>query len=276
MPELQHPAGPLYYEITDLAPPWVASPATIVFHHGVGITSEIWNDWLPLLADRYRLVRFDTRGFGRSAIPEPGFPWSLDLLAEDVLAVARAAGAERFHLVGESLGGTVGLYLATRHPTRLLGLAVCSTSHRGASINRVREWRDFIGRNGMTAWSAMMMPHRVDPDHVSPAAHRWFETEQARSAPHVTLELADLLIGTDLTADLPSIVAPLLVLAPEDSPFVPLALAREIHALVPGSELQVFAGVRHAIAYSHGRPCARALRAFLARRGLDEGGLTPR
>lgn len=272
MPELQRPAGSLYYESTDLTPPWVGSPPTIVFHHGVGITSEIWNEWLPLLADRYRLVRFDTRGFGRSTIPEPGFPWSLDLLAEDVLAVAQAAGASRFHLVGESLGGTVGLRLATRHAPALLSLTVCSTSHRGASIQRVREWRDFIGRNGMAAWSAMMMPHRADPERVSPAAYRWFETEQAKSASHVTLELADLLIGTDLSPELPTIGAPTLVLAPEASPFVPLAIAREIHALVPGSEIQVFTGVRHAIVFSHGRACARAVQEFLGRRSLDRGG----
>lgn len=276
MPELQRPAGPLHYDITDLTPPWVGPQPTIVFHHGVGITSAIWSTWLPVLADRYRLVRFDTRGFGRSSVPAPGFPWSLDLLAEDVLAVARAAGAEQFHLVGESLGGTVGLCLATRHAAALLSLTVCSTSHRGASIHRVREWRDFIGRNGMAAWSAMMMPHRLDPDHASPAACRWFEAEQAKSSPHVTLDLADLLIGTDLTRALPTITTPTLVLAPGASPFVPLALAREIHALVPGSEMQEFAGVRHAIAYSHGPSCARALREFLTRRGLgDRRGSRP-
>lgn len=268
MPELQRPAGPLHYEITDLTPPWAPPRPTIVFHHGVGITGAIWSAWLPVLAGRYRLVRFDTRGFGRSSVPAPGFAWSLDLLAEDVLAVARAAGAEQFHLVGESLGGTVGLWLATRQAPGLLSLTVCSTSHRGASIQRVREWRDFIGRNGMAAWSAMMMPHRLDPEQASPAAWRWFEDEQARSSPHVTLDLADLLIGTDLTPDLPAITTPTLILAPGASPFVPLAVAREIHALVPSSELQEFPGVRHAIAYSHGPACARALRAFLTRRGL--------
>lgn len=72
--------------------------------------------------------------------------------------------------------------------------------------------------------------------------------------------------------DLPAVTTATLVLAPEASPFVPLALAREIHALVAGSEIQVFAGVRHAVAFSHGRACARAVRDFLARRGLDAGG----
>ena len=86
----------LHYEVTDVTAPWHGEAETIIFHHGVGITSDIWLEWLAPLADRYRLVRMDCRGFGRSPIPPPGFPWSMAGLANDVLEVARAAGAERF------------------------------------------------------------------------------------------------------------------------------------------------------------------------------------
>src|SRR5207237_7769255 len=112
-----HGAGTMsvHYEVTDVTAPWNGEPETIIFHHGVGITGDLWLEWLPILADRYRLVRLDMRGFGRSPVPAPGFAWSMDLLAEDTLAVARAVGAEHFHYVGESLGGTLGLYLAIRH-----------------------------------------------------------------------------------------------------------------------------------------------------------------
>jgi pimeloyl-ACP methyl ester carboxylesterase len=104
MATLARPHGPLHYEVTDVVAPWQDEPETILFHHGLGITSDIWLEWLAPLADRYRLVRFDCRGFGRSSVPGPGFAWSMELLAADALAVARAAGAERFHYVGESLG----------------------------------------------------------------------------------------------------------------------------------------------------------------------------
>jgi pimeloyl-ACP methyl ester carboxylesterase len=256
----------LSWDVVDLTAPWREPAGTILFHHGVGTTRHIWNDWLAPLADRYRLVRFDTRGFGesRTAVPREA-AWSLDLLADDAIAVADAAGAGRFHFVGESLGGTVGMYLATRTPDRLASLTTCSASHRGASIQRVREWREFVGAQGMAAWSAAMMERRFAPGSIDDARHAWFEREQARCPAEVTLDLADMLIGADLTLRLPSIRSPMLILAPAASPFVPLEVAREIHALVAGSEIQVFAGVRHGLAFSHARQCAAALSGFLAR-----------
>ena len=80
------------------------------------------------------------------------------------------------------------------------------------------------------------------------------------------LALADVLMGTDLTAELGRIRVPTLLLAPGQSPFVPLAVMEEMHAAIPGSELQVFANARHGLPFSHGTACGRALRDFHARR----------
>jgi 3-oxoadipate enol-lactonase len=271
VPQLDRPGGgSLHYEVTVLTAPWREDPPTILFHHGVGITADLWLEWFPTLADRYRLVRFDMRGFGRSSVPGPGFAWSLELLAEDAIAVARAAGAETFHFVGESLGGTLALYLGIHRPAVLRSITVCSAAHRGSAINRVRQWRDFIDREGMEAWSAAMMPQRLDPGRVPVDMYRWFETEQAKSSVDSVLDLADLLVGTDLTPALGAIAVPTLLLVPDASPFVPLEIGLEIHRQIPHSEIEVFPGVRHAIVCSHAGECARAVRDFLSRRGLDE------
>ena len=265
MPTLNRPGGPLHYEVTDVTAPWSGEPETILFHHGVGITGDLWLEWLPPLADRYRLVRLDVRGFGRSAVPGPGFGRSMDLLAEDALAVARAAGATRFHYVGESLGGTLGLWLAVNHPDAILSLTTCSTAHRGGSIQRVHEWREFIGRHGMAAWSRMMMDLRMAPD-VPARARDWFDREQAKCSADAILDLADLLVATDLTERLGAITAPTLVLHPDASPFIPLRMALELHARIAGSEIRIFPGARHALAHTHAVTCATALREFLGRR----------
>ncbi len=270
MPVLEHAGGAIWYDVLDLVPPWIEAPPVILFHHGLGIDARIWNGWLPGLADRYRIVRLDMRGCGRSSAPGAGFPWSMDRLADDARAGAEAAGARQFHWVGESIGGTIGLHFATRYPQMLRTLTACSTSYRGASVQRVKEWRAFIGEHGMAAWSAMMMPHRLHRADVPEEAYRWFEQEQAAADLHVTLDLADLLIGADLAPLLPTIAQPALLLAPGESPFVPLEVMRELHRLLPDSELQIFPGVRHALAYSHGPACSRALRTFLARRVPSE------
>jgi pimeloyl-ACP methyl ester carboxylesterase len=206
-------------------------------------------------------------GFGRSSVPGRGFDWTLDGLADDVAAVARAAGAERFHVVGESLGGTVALLLAARRPDAVLSVVASNASHRGGSILRAKEWRQFIGAHGMAAWAAMMTPLRLDRTNVPDAKWQWFERVQAASDPDVVLDLADLLIGTDLTPELDAIRAPALLLAPAQSPFVPLAVMEDMHARIAESELQIFSDARHGLPCSHGAACGRTVRAFLDRRG---------
>lgn len=265
---LERPGGELYYEVIDVTPAWMPEAPLVVFHHGVAATADIWAEWLPALVDRYRIARFDMLGFGRSSVPGPRFNWTLDGLAEDVVAVARAAGAERFHVVGESLGGTVALRLAGLRPDAVLSLVVSNASHRGGSIQRAKEWREFIGTQGMAAWAAMMTSLRLDRARVTEGKWQWFERVQAAADADVVLDLADVLIGSDLTPELEAIRAPALLLAPARSPFVPLAVMEDMHARIAGSELQVFGDASHGLPCSHGVACGQAVRAFLDRRAL--------
>ena len=274
MPYLEHADGALYYEVLDCTPPWVEHPPTILFCHGVATNADIWSDWLPVLSGAFRLARFDMRGFGRSAAPGAGYRWSMELLMADVLAVAAATNADgergggKFHFVGESLGGTVGLALAAMDGESLHSLTACSTAHRGGDIQRVGEWRRFIAEKGMEAWSEQMMDLRFHEGAVPEPVFRWFHQVQAASSPDSTLGLADMLIAADLSESLAEIRVPALLLAPDASPFVSLEITRDIQTRIPDCELQVFAGARHGLACSHGAACAQTLLEFLKRRGL--------
>ena len=67
--KLERPGGALHFEVIDATPPWRREAPLVVFHHGIGATGDIWAEWLPALVDRFRIARFDTLGFGRSAVP---------------------------------------------------------------------------------------------------------------------------------------------------------------------------------------------------------------
>jgi 3-oxoadipate enol-lactonase len=134
MPFCETPHGALFYTVTDASAPWQATHReTIVFCHGVATNADLWAAWLPTLVHRYRIVRFDTRGFGRSALPPKGFEWTLAGLGDDILAIANETGTEGFHLVGESAGGTACLALAAREGDggRVQSLTMLSTGHVG-------------------------------------------------------------------------------------------------------------------------------------------------
>ncbi len=262
---LERPEGALYYEICDLVPPWAEQRQTILFLNGLAINADIWVTWLPELVDRYRIIRTDLRGFGRSFKPEAGAPWSIDSMAKDVLDVMRATDTERIHFVGESTGGTVGMYLATEYPQALASLTTVSAAHAGGSINLARELRGEIQEIGMDAWSERLMSRRFHKGTISAPMYHWFHDEQRGSTPHACVGLVDMLVATDLTDRLGDIQAPTLILSPDDSPFVVVEEQIKRLRAVPNSTLHVVAGSRHGVSYSHGVECARALRDFLAR-----------
>jgi len=262
MPFVRHRGADLAYTVTDLTPPWKAGRETILFHHGVGACAAAWMSWLAELAGDYRLVCFDMRGHGGSPLPPEG-GWTIDALVGDVLAVADAVGADRFHLVGESVGATVALACAAAHGGRLYSVTASNGPHRGGDVRNVDFWRGVIEAEGMAGWSRRMMALRFHPGALSDEAWRWYEAQQATCAPSAVLDALEMLIATDLTPKLAGVAMPALLLHPDDSPFVPLATMAELRAGLPNARLQVFPGARHGLPFSHGRDCARALRRFI-------------
>src|SRR5690606_8429382 len=106
----------LNYVATDLRPPWRASGLPVVFNHGIGTNLGVWSEWVPIVAARHPVVRFDLRGFGASPVPPADHRWTMDELVDDLLDVAATTGAEKVHVVGESIGGTIALAAAIRAP----------------------------------------------------------------------------------------------------------------------------------------------------------------
>jgi pimeloyl-ACP methyl ester carboxylesterase len=144
-------------------------------------------------------------------------------------------------------------------------VTVSNGAHLGASIESVAGWRDMIDSQGMQAWSAFMMQGRFHPGTLSPDAWRWFESQQATACPDTVLRLLAALVGTDLTARLPALRAPVLLLHPDDSPFIPVAVVASLRALLPDAILHVIGHARHGLPFSHAAGCAEILRGFLAR-----------
>ncbi len=263
MPYAQTGAGRIHYEVTDLVAPWEDRRDTIVFHHGIGADPGIWAQWLPLLAERYRLVTFDMRGYRRSHVRPADFRWSLDLLADDVIAVADAAGAGRFHLVGESIGGTIALHCALRDGARVQSLTVSNGAHLGASIQRAEAWRRTIDEEGIATWSQQFLHDRFAAGAVDAARLAWFDRVQQAWPRDSILDALSVLFGTDMRPQVQDVACPVLLMHGDSSPYIPVSVMADLHERLPDSRLQVFAGARHGLPFSHAAQCARMLRDFL-------------
>ncbi len=266
MPTTEHAGATLHFRVDDLTPPWVQDPETIFFHHGVGTHGGIWSEWVPVLAGEYRVVRLDVRGYGGSSVPGPDFEWTMMTLVADALTVADTLGAKRFHLVGESLGGTAAYCTAINHPDRLLSITALCAGHRGGDIRHVDQWRTDMAANGMQAWSDQMMDHRFMAGAISEDRWNWFHEVQTASAPASALGLGEMLMKQRITDQLAAIKVPTLILHPDSSPFLPVNVPNEAHAQISESELHIFDNSKHGIAFSHAKEGAALLRDFLQRR----------
>ena len=112
----------IYLEVTEPA----TARGTVVLGHGAGGSHAAWFQQVPALAAAgWRVVTWDTRGFGRSSFASGNF--TLDACVSDLAAVLTATGTERAHVVGQSMGGWWAAGLALAHPGRVASLVLANT-----------------------------------------------------------------------------------------------------------------------------------------------------
>ena len=103
------------------------SAPVVTMSNSLAANLSMWAPQLPALGDDYRVLRYDTRGHGGSE-PVQG-PYSLEMLAQDVVGIWDALGIQRSHFVGLSLGGMIGQVLGRTAGDRLIS-CVTTTARR--------------------------------------------------------------------------------------------------------------------------------------------------
>jgi 3-oxoadipate enol-lactonase len=220
----------------------------VVLSNSLGTDMSMWDGLMPALKDRFRVLRYDQRGHGRT--PAPPGPYSIADLGGDVLGMLDGLGLERVSFCGLSLGGMTGMWLAANAPERVERLALLSTAAH------------LPPREGWTDRAARVRADGIEP-LVEPSLERWFtpdvgaETvERARQAlrrvnPEGYAACCDAIADHDLRGELARIRAPTLVIAAVDDPSTPPEYGREIAEAIDGAELVVLEHGRHLVATEH-------------------------
>ena len=248
----------------------------LVLSNSLGTSADMWEPQMPALVSRFRVVRYEHRGHGGTSAP-PG-PYTIDDLGGDLIEVLDEVGAERASVAGVSLGGTVGLWLASRHPERVDRLVVaCSV----AAWPPKELWAERIER----------MRRGRPSDLLDSLLRRWFTPGFLAERPEVAVAVGSMLESVlpdgyagccaalaevDLRPDLGVIGAPTLVLAGGGDPAVPILAAAELAAAIPGAGLQVVAPGAHLLNMERAEAFTSAVIDHLARSPAERGRATRR
>ena len=121
----------------------------LVFANSLGTDLRVWQTVLPLLPDRWRLVRYDKRGHGLSECPSA--PWSIEDHGRDLADLLDRLGVKRAVIVGLSVGGMIAQALAAARPDLVMGLVLCDSAHRIGSAETWNARIEAIRQGGIAA-----------------------------------------------------------------------------------------------------------------------------
>lgn len=252
-------APAIHYSIDGTHGPW------LVLSHSLGCDTSMWDLQLPALEEGYRVLRYDTRGHGRSGAGIA--PYTLEQLADDAAQLMDHLGIEQAIWIGFSMGGMIGQTFALKYPHRVQALVLAdTTSQHDATPQSVWDERIRVAR-----------AQGVKP-LVEPAIGRWFTAQFRATETQLVQAVAEVIgrtsiegwtgccaaiAGVHTTQDLAHIACPAMVMVGEHDIGTPLAAALELHRGIPDSVLCVIADAAHMTCIEQPARFNRALRMFL-------------
>jgi len=222
-------------------------------HLEFDLESPIWRHLYRELAKDHTLVRYDARGNGLSdrTVDEISF----DAFVSDLETVVDAAGLSRFALLGISQGCAVSIAYAARHPERVSHLIL----YGGYALGSSKRARTEAQKEVEAAYLTLM---RVGWGQENPAFRQiftsqflpggtkeqadWFnELQRITVTPEVAVRMREVNSQSDVTALLPQLTVPTLVLHARDDARVPFESGRRMAAGIPGARFVTLQGRNH-------------------------------
>jgi len=217
----------------------------LVLSNSLGTDLSMWDPQIPDLAQRFHVIRYDTRGHGESAVT-PG-PYTIEQLARDVLGLMDALGVERAHFCGLSLGGMTGMWLGAKQGYRIDRLVLSNTSARIPNAAAYDTRIENVRASGMSAVAPAVIERWFTPhfiaSHPADVARTRGMLERCPAAGYIAACCA--VRDMDQREDVKSITRPTLVIAgthdvptpPSEARFLVDAVAGARYIELPASHL---------------------------------------
>lgn len=222
-------------------------PTRLALTHSLAMTCTFWDRLIDCLSDNYSVLTWDCRGHGASSKPQG--PYSAEQFGDDLAAVFEAAGWDRAICAGASMGGTVTLAFAARHPARVTGLGLIDTTAT-------------YGPDAPPAWEERAVKARTEGLEALTAFQktRWFSDAFRDRYPRLVDECVEIFCSNDIAAyqetcrmlgradlsdTLAAIKVPTMILVGEEDYATPPTMAEAMHVRIAGSTLEIIPQARH-------------------------------
>ena len=229
----------------------------------------MWKFQAPALVEAgYRVLRYDSRGHGHSAVPEG--PYSIEMLTADAVSLMDGLGLDKVHFCGLSKGGMIGQMMGTQYGDRLISLTLSSTATYMAPKEIWDERIETVRKGGM----AVVVDATID---------RWFtkagQTNLASSVEKVRRVILNTPVegfcaccaairDMDQRETIRDVIAPTLVMVGEHDFGTPVSAAEHIHQKITSSSLMIIPDAAHFVHMEQSSIFNRALLKFIKKNTL--------
>ena len=217
------------YQLTGLGRP------VLVLSNSLGTDFSMWNPQMPQLEERFRILRYDTRGHGQSSVTSGDY--TIEQLSRDVLDLLDALGLERVHFCGLSMGGMIGMWLGIHAPNRLDRLVLCNTAAR---IGTKETWNariETVRKNGIKSVAGAVIERWFTPEFRAAYPQKVAQARQMleNSPPEGYAANCAAIRDMDQCEAVKQITAPTLVIYGGKDPVTPPANAQFLVSQIRGA-----------------------------------------
>lgn len=232
MPMIEVDGCPLYVEIEGPED----APA-LMLSNSLGTDLHMWDPQEKPFSQRFRLLRYDRRGHGKSAVP-PG-PYSMERLGRDVLGILDYLGIRSIDWCGLSMGGMVGQWLGANAPDRIRRLVLANTSSYFPAKEPWNERIATVRQNGLTALADPMMARWFTAPFIARegTAIARMKAMMLATPPAGYIANCEAVRDMDHREMLKRITAPTMVIAGRNDVATPPEAGEFIQAHIPGARL---------------------------------------
>jgi len=217
----------------------------IVFINSLGTDHRLWNAQVPAVVDAYRVIRYESCGHGESDVPVG--PMTIQRFGAQLIALLDHVGVDRATLCGCSLGGVIALWMSANHPDQVAGAVLANT---GAKVGTDESWNTRIAGvrdGGMAAVRDLVVGRFLTAEFRArePEVTELVRGMVGGTNPGGYIAACEALRAADLRPLAPTVRVPTMIVTSERDESTPPALARELHAFIPDSELVMIPNAAH-------------------------------